>query len=68
MAALATVSGPFRLDWEQLPSPVRDIMAARTGGADAAHEFVRQVDLAALAPASRPRCWSWTATRTSSPA
>lgn len=50
VAALATVSGPFRLDWEQLPPPVRDIMAMRTGGADAAHEFVRQVDLAALAP------------------
>ncbi|MFC6879256.1 MULTISPECIES: alpha/beta hydrolase family protein [Actinomadura] len=50
VAALATVSGPFRLDWERLPPPVRDIMAMRTGGADAAHEFVRQVDLAALAP------------------
>ncbi|MEU2721902.1 alpha/beta hydrolase family protein [Streptomyces smyrnaeus] len=50
VAALATVSGPFRLDWEQLPPPVRDIMATRTGGADAAHEFARQVDLAALAP------------------
>ncbi|MEU6994107.1 alpha/beta fold hydrolase [Streptomyces sp. NPDC046465] len=46
VAALATVSGPFRLDWEQLPPPVRDIMATRTGGTDAAHEFVRQVDLA----------------------
>ncbi|MFC8536644.1 alpha/beta hydrolase family protein [Streptomyces sp. NPDC057249] len=50
VAALATVSGPFCLDWEQLPPPVRDIMATRTGSADAAREFVRQVDLAALAP------------------
>ncbi|MGW7171098.1 alpha/beta hydrolase family protein [Streptomyces sp. NPDC054884] len=50
VTAVATVSGPFRLDWEELPPPVRDIMAQRTGGADAAHEFVSQVDLAALAP------------------
>ncbi|WP_404962793.1 alpha/beta hydrolase family protein [Streptomyces sp. 147326] len=50
VAAVATVSGPFRLDWEELPPPVRDIMARRTGGADAAHEFARHVDLAALAP------------------
>ncbi|MEU4352681.1 alpha/beta fold hydrolase [Streptomyces sp. NPDC023838] len=50
VAALATVSGPFRLDWEQLPAPVRDIMAIRTGSGAAAHEFARQVDLAALAP------------------
>ncbi|MEU9305459.1 alpha/beta fold hydrolase [Streptomyces sp. NPDC048269] len=50
VAAVATVSGPFRLDWEQLPPPVRDIMARRTGGADAAREFARHVDLTALAP------------------
>lgn len=50
VAAVATVSGPFRLDWEELPPPVRDIMAQRAGGADAAHEFARHVDLAALAP------------------
>ncbi|MFD3531190.1 alpha/beta hydrolase family protein [Streptomyces sp. NPDC058664] len=50
VAAVATVSGPFRLDWEELPPPVRDIMAGRTGGADTAREFVRHVDLAALAP------------------
>ncbi|MEU9378174.1 alpha/beta hydrolase [Streptomyces sp. NPDC048255] len=50
VAAVATVSGPFRLDWEELPPPVRDIMARRAGGADAAHEFARHVDLAALAP------------------
>ncbi|MEU1474450.1 alpha/beta hydrolase [Streptomyces sp. NPDC005760] len=50
VAAVATVSGPFRLDWEELPPPVRDIMARRAGGADAAQEFVRHVDLTALAP------------------
>ncbi|TJZ57096.1 alpha/beta fold hydrolase [Streptomyces piniterrae] len=50
VAAVATVSGPFRLDWDELPAPVRDIMARRTGGADAAREFAGQVDLAALAP------------------
>ncbi|GEC03879.1 hypothetical protein SSP24_15340 [Streptomyces spinoverrucosus] len=50
VAAVATVSGPFRLDWEQLPPPVRDIMARRTGGADAARDFARHVDLTALAP------------------
>ncbi|MEV6756538.1 alpha/beta fold hydrolase [Streptomyces sp. NPDC051214] len=50
VAAVATVSGPCRLDWEQLPPPVRDIVARRTGGVDAARRFVGHVDLAALAP------------------
>ncbi|MFE9662439.1 alpha/beta fold hydrolase [Streptomyces sp. NPDC005955] len=50
VAAVATVSGPFRLDWEELPPPVRDVMARRTGGADAARAFARRVDLTALAP------------------
>ncbi|MFD3664851.1 alpha/beta fold hydrolase [Streptomyces sp. NPDC058659] len=50
VAAVATVSGPFRLDWAELPAPVRDIMARRTEGADAAGEFVQSVDLTALAP------------------
>ncbi|MFJ4950479.1 alpha/beta hydrolase family protein [Streptomyces sp. NPDC088760] len=50
VAAVATVSGPFRLDWEHLPAPVRDIMARRTGGTGAAREFARRVDLAPLAP------------------
>ncbi|MGC2998270.1 alpha/beta hydrolase family protein [Streptomyces sp. G35A] len=50
VAAVATVSGPFRLDWERLPPPVRDIMARRAGGADAARAFARHVDLTALAP------------------
>ncbi|MFJ4776541.1 alpha/beta fold hydrolase [Streptomyces sp. NPDC088762] len=50
VSAVATVSGPFRLDWEELPAPVRDMMARRTGSAEAARDFVRHVDLAALAP------------------
>ncbi|WP_055698165.1 alpha/beta hydrolase family protein [Streptomyces silaceus] len=50
VAAAATVSGPFRLDWEQLPPPVRDIMIRRTGGLGAAREFARHVDLTGLAP------------------
>ncbi|MFE9706067.1 alpha/beta hydrolase family protein [Streptomyces sp. NPDC005930] len=50
VAAVATVSGPFRLEWDELPPPVREIMAGRTGDADAAQEFVRHVDLTALAP------------------
>ncbi|MEU3750388.1 MULTISPECIES: alpha/beta hydrolase family protein [Streptomyces] len=50
VAAVATVSGPFRLDWAELPQPVRDIMARRTGGADAAREFAGHVDLTDLAP------------------
>lgn len=50
VAAVATVSGPFRLDWDELPPPVRDIMSRRTGGADAARAFAGHVDLASLAP------------------
>ncbi|MFF7637963.1 alpha/beta hydrolase family protein [Kitasatospora sp. NPDC008050] len=50
VVAAATVSGPFRLDWDELPAPVREIMATRAGGPDAAREFAGQVDLAALAP------------------
>ncbi|MFD5908746.1 alpha/beta hydrolase [Streptomyces massasporeus] len=50
VAAVATVSGPFRLDWNELPRPVRDIMTERAGGADAARAFARRVDLSGLAP------------------
>ncbi|GGV84005.1 alpha/beta fold hydrolase [Streptomyces massasporeus] len=50
VAAVATVSGPFRLDWTELPRPVRDIMTERAGGADASRAFARRVDLTDLAP------------------
>ncbi|MEV0240277.1 alpha/beta hydrolase [Streptomyces sp. NPDC050674] len=50
VAAVATVSGPFRLDWDELPAPVRDIMTRRAGGAGAARDFARRVDLTGLAP------------------
>ncbi|TDC24786.1 alpha/beta fold hydrolase [Streptomyces sp. 8K308] len=50
VAAAATVSGPFRLDWDALPPPVRDILTRRAGGAGAARDFVHRVDLSALAP------------------
>lgn len=50
MAAVATLSGPFRLDWAELPPPVRDIMTRRAGGAGPARAFARAVDLSGLAP------------------
>lgn len=50
VAAAATVSGPFRLDWAELPAPVADILTRRTGGPDAARAFARRVDLTDLAP------------------
>ncbi|MFF8396824.1 alpha/beta hydrolase family protein [Streptomyces sp. NPDC016172] len=50
VAAVATVSGPFRLDWAELPPPVRDIMTRRAGGAGPARAFARAVDLSGLAP------------------
>lgn len=50
VAAVATVSGPFRLHWAELPQPVRDIMTERAGGTDAASAFARRVDLTGLAP------------------
>jgi pimeloyl-ACP methyl ester carboxylesterase len=50
VAAAVTVSGPFRLDWDLLPPPVREILIQRAGGEKAAHRFAGQVDLSALAP------------------
>ncbi|MEU4078861.1 alpha/beta hydrolase [Streptomyces venezuelae] len=50
VAAVATVSGPFRLDWADLPPPVRDILIRRTGGEEAARAFTGRVDLSGLAP------------------
>ncbi|MFR9749429.1 alpha/beta hydrolase family protein [Nocardia sp. 004] len=50
VAVVATVSGPFHLDWEQLPAPIRDIIIQLTGGVEAARTFTAAVDLAALVP------------------
>ncbi|GAA2208349.1 alpha/beta hydrolase family protein [Nonomuraea monospora] len=48
--AAVSVSGPFRLHWDALPPPVRDLLIQRAGGEEAAHRFAGQVDLSALAP------------------
>ncbi|NUW32740.1 alpha/beta fold hydrolase [Nonomuraea sp. SMC257] len=50
VAAAVTVSGPFRLHWDALPHPVRDLLSRRAGGEEAARRFAGQVDLCALAP------------------
>ncbi|WP_327092206.1 hypothetical protein OIE66_16660 [Nonomuraea sp. NBC_01738] len=50
VTAAATVSGPFRLDWDALPAPVREILIQRAGGEEAARRFAGRVDLSALAP------------------
>ncbi|WP_410090969.1 alpha/beta hydrolase family protein [Streptomyces sp. adm13(2018)] len=50
VAAVATVSGPFRLDWELLTPGIRGLIAGRTGGAAQAREFTRWVDLTDVAP------------------
>ncbi|MEU8180085.1 alpha/beta fold hydrolase [Micromonospora sp. NPDC049044] len=50
VAAAATVSGPFRLDWDALPPFVQGLLSWRAGGAQAARDFARQVDLSTLAP------------------
>ncbi|MCX5195522.1 alpha/beta fold hydrolase [Streptomyces sp. NBC_00249] len=50
VAAAATVSGPFRIDWEVLPPVLRDIIAGRAGGSGPAREFIRRVDLTEEAP------------------
>ncbi|MBN6050567.1 alpha/beta fold hydrolase [Nonomuraea sp. RK-328] len=49
VAAAATVSGPFRLHWDVLPPPVRDLLGQRAGGEEAARRFAGQVDLSTLA-------------------
>ncbi|MGW5488955.1 alpha/beta hydrolase family protein [Streptosporangium sandarakinum] len=48
--AAVTVSGPFRLDWDALPAFVHDTLTQRAGGAGAARDFARHVDLTDLAP------------------
>ncbi|MGW7478182.1 alpha/beta hydrolase family protein [Nonomuraea muscovyensis] len=50
VAAAVTVSGPFRLDWNVLPPPLREILIQRAGGEESARRFAHQVDLSALAP------------------
>ncbi|MFC4061056.1 alpha/beta hydrolase [Planomonospora corallina] len=50
VAAAATVSGPFRLIWDDLPPFLRDVVVQRAGGEDAARRFTGQVDLSDLAP------------------
>ncbi|WP_433519651.1 alpha/beta hydrolase family protein [Nonomuraea sp. CA-143628] len=49
VAAAITVSGPFRLHWDLLPRPVREILIQRAGGEPAARDFAGQVDLSTLA-------------------
>ncbi|MEV0196569.1 alpha/beta hydrolase [Nonomuraea sp. NPDC050691] len=65
VAAAVTVSGPFQLDWDLLPPPVRQLLIQRAGGKEAdaeeaggeeaggeeaARRFAGQVDLSGLAP------------------
>ncbi|WP_310716152.1 alpha/beta fold hydrolase [Nonomuraea sp. 3-1Str] len=50
VAAAVTVSGPFRLHWDALPPPVRELLVQRAGGGPEGRRFAGQVDLSALAP------------------
>ncbi|MFI0728843.1 alpha/beta hydrolase family protein [Streptomyces sp. NPDC021225] len=50
VAAATTVSGPFRLDWDTFPPPLRNILTRRAGGTRAARDFADRVDLSAPAP------------------
>jgi pimeloyl-ACP methyl ester carboxylesterase len=47
--ATATVSGPYRLDWDELNAYVRQTLAQRCGGLDAAREFSARLDLRGVA-------------------
>ncbi|OKI29379.1 hypothetical protein A6A07_24610 [Streptomyces sp. CB03911] len=47
--ATATVSGPYRLDWDELPPLVTDTLVQRAHGLDAAREFADRVDLREMA-------------------
>jgi hypothetical protein len=47
--ATATVSGPYRLDWDELPPFVTDTLALRAGGRDAAREFADRINLCGVA-------------------
>ncbi|MFJ8626512.1 alpha/beta hydrolase family protein [Kitasatospora sp. NPDC093550] len=50
LRAAATVSGPYRLDWDGLVPFVTATLAQRCGGEEAARAFADRVDLTALAP------------------
>ncbi|WP_329520091.1 alpha/beta hydrolase family protein [Spirillospora sp. NBC_01491] len=45
----ATVSGPYRLDWDGLAPFVTETLAQRSGGVEPAREFVRAIDLTGAA-------------------
>ncbi|MEU1629936.1 alpha/beta fold hydrolase [Streptomyces sp. NPDC020096] len=47
--ATATVSGPYRIDWDELTPYVIDTLALRSGSPDAAREFVARLDLSGIA-------------------
>ncbi|MFM9371305.1 alpha/beta hydrolase family protein [Streptomyces sp. Da 82-17] len=47
--AALTVSGPYRLQPDELPQYVTETLALRCGGADAAREFASRVDLRGVA-------------------
>ncbi|MFI9808628.1 alpha/beta hydrolase family protein [Streptomyces sp. NPDC052301] len=47
--ATATVSGPYRLRWEEAPPFVTDTLSQRTGGRLQAEEFAGRVDLRGIA-------------------
>ncbi|GCD99416.1 alpha/beta hydrolase family protein [Embleya hyalina] len=49
VAAVVAVSGPYRLDWPELPLFVRETLTVRTGSPAAAEEFARHVDLTGTA-------------------
>ncbi|MFI6522020.1 alpha/beta hydrolase family protein [Spirillospora sp. NPDC050679] len=48
--AAVTVSGPYRLSWDELPPFVTGTLALRAGDAEAARAFADRVDLAGHAP------------------
>jgi dienelactone hydrolase len=47
--AAALISGPYRLDWDQLPPFVTETLIVRTKSLGAAREFARRVDLSDVA-------------------
>ncbi|MFJ7248435.1 alpha/beta hydrolase family protein [Kitasatospora sp. NPDC098652] len=50
LRAAATVSGPYRLDWVELPPFVTETLVQRCGSPEAARAFADRLDLTALAP------------------